>query len=60
MSGIKNLHILVGSLETAQASYWYYCQPLPSASNSNNIAQAVNDTVRYLGINRNSLLSFIV
>ena len=24
MSGIKNLHILLGSLETAQASYWYY------------------------------------
>ena len=40
------------SLETPHVSYLYDCQPLKCAPNSNIIAQAVDDAVRNLGINR--------
>ena len=48
------------SLETPHVSYLYDCQPLKCASNSNIIAQAVDDAVRNLEINRSffSLLLF--
>ena len=52
MSGTQYSNILVGSLETPHVSYLYDCQPLKCAPNSNIIAQAVDDTVRNLGINR--------
>ena len=42
----------MGSLETPHLSYLYDCQPLKCAPNSNIIAQAVDDAVRNLGINR--------
>ena len=42
----------MGSLETPHVSYLYDCQPLKCAPNSNIIAQAVDDTVRNLGIKR--------
>ena len=42
----------MGSLETPHFSYLYDCQPLKCASNSNIIAQAVDDAVRNLGINK--------
>ena len=52
LSGTQYLNILVGSLETPHVSYVYDCQPLKCALNSKIIAQAVDDTVRNLGINR--------
>ena len=52
MSGTQYLNILVGSLETPHVSYLYDSQPLKCAPNSNIIAQAVDDAVRNLGINR--------
>ena len=52
---LKGLNILFGSLETSHFSYLYDCQFLPCAPNTNNIAHAADDTVRFLGINRNSL-----
>ena len=52
LSGTQYLNILVGSLETPYVSYLYDCQPLKCAPNSNIIAQAVDDAVRNLGINR--------
>ena len=52
LSGTQYLNILVGSLETPHVSYLYDCQPLKCAPNSNIIAQAVDDAVRNLGINR--------
>ena len=52
MSGTQYLNILVESLETPHVSYLYDCQPLKCAPNSNIIAQAVDDAVRNLGINR--------
>ena len=52
LSGTQYLNILVGSLETPHVSYLYDCQPLKCAPNSNIIAQAVEDAVRNLGINR--------
>ena len=52
MSGTQYLNILVGSLETPHVSYLYDCQPLKCARNSNIIAQAVDDAVGKLGINR--------
>ena len=42
----------MGSLETPHVSYLYDCQPLKCAPNSNIIAQAVDDAVRNLGINK--------
>ena len=42
----------MGSLETPHVSYLYDCQPLKCAPNSNITAQAVDDVVRNLGINR--------
>ena len=39
-------------LETPHISYLYDCQPLKCASNSNIIAQVVDNAVRNLGINR--------
>ena len=50
------LNILVGSLETPYISYLYDCQPLNCALNSYIIAQAVDDAVRNLGINRSFCL----
>ena len=52
LSGTQYLNIAVGSLETPHVSYLYDCQPLKCAPNSNIIAQAVDDAVRNLGINR--------
>ena len=52
LSGTQYLNILVGSLETPHVSYLYDCQPLKCAPNSNIIAQAVDDAVKNLGINR--------
>ena len=42
----------MGSLETPHVSYLYDCQLLKCAPNSNIIAQAGDDAVRNLGINR--------
>ena len=42
----------MASLDTPHVSYLYDCQPLKCAPNSNIIAQAVDDAVRNLGINR--------
>ena len=50
--GTQYLNILVGSLETPHVSYLFDCQPLKCAPISNVIAQAVDDAVRNLGINR--------
>ena len=52
LSGMQYLNILVGSLETQHVSYLYDCQPLKCAPNNNIIAQAADDAVRNLGINR--------
>ena len=52
LSGTQYLNILVGSLETPHANYLYDCQSLKCAPNSNIIAQAVDDAVRNLGINK--------
>ena len=52
LSGKQYLNIIVGSLETPHVSYLYDCEPLKCAPNSNIIAQAVDDAVRNLGINR--------
>ena len=46
LSGIKYLNILVGSLEIPHVDYLYDCQPLPCATNSKDIAQAVGDAIR--------------
>ena len=51
-SGKQYLYILKGNLETPHVSYLYNCQALKCAPNSNIIAQAVDDAVRNLGINR--------
>ena len=59
MSGTQYLNILVGSLETPHVSYLYDCQPLKCAPNSNIIAQAVDDAVRNLGINRSFFCVFL-
>ena len=50
--GTQYLNILVRSLETPQVSHLYDCQPLKYAPNSNIIAQAVDNVVGNLGINR--------
>ena len=60
LSSMQYLNILVGSLETLHVSYLYDCQPLKCAPNSNIIAQAVDDAVKYLGINRKLLLPVTV
>ena len=52
LSGTQYLYILVGSLETPHVSYLYDCQHLKCTPNSNIIAQAVDEAVRNLGINR--------
>ena len=52
LSGTQYLTILAGSRETPHVSYLYDCQPLKCAPNSNITAQAVDDAVRNLGINR--------
>ena len=52
VSGTQYLNILVGNIETPHVSYLYDCQPLKCDPNSNIIAQAVDDAVRNLGINR--------
>ena len=52
MSGTQILNLLVGSLKTPHVSFFCDCQPLKCAPNSNIIAQAVDDAVRNLGINR--------
>ena len=52
VSGTQYLKILVGSLETLHVCYLYDCQLLKCAPNINIIAQAVDDAVRNLGINR--------
>ena len=52
LSGTQYLNILVGSLETPHFSYFYDCQPLKYAPSSNIYAQAVDDAVSNLGINR--------
>ena len=52
LSGTQYLNIPVGSLETPRVSYSYDCQPLKCAPNSNINAQAVDNAVRNLRINR--------
>ena len=52
LSVTQYMNILVGSLETPHVSYLYDCQPLKCPPNNNIIAQAVDDAVRNLGINR--------
>ena len=52
LSRTRYLNILAGSVETPHVSYLYDCQPLKCALTSNIIAQAVDDAVRNLGINR--------
>ena len=52
LSGTQYLNIPMGSLETPHVSYLYDCQLLKCAPNSNIIAQALDDAVRNLGINR--------
>ena len=52
---MQYLNILVGSQETPHVSYLCDCQPLLCAPDSNNIAQAVDDAVRSLGIILKSL-----
>ena len=42
----------MGGLETPHVSYLYDCQPRKCAPNSSIIAQAVDDAVRNVGINR--------
>ena len=42
----------MGSLETPHVSYLYECQPIKYTSNSNIIAQTVDDAVGNLGIKR--------
>ena len=51
----------VGSLETPHVNYLHIhsCQTPPCVTNSNNIAQAVDDAVRNLAINRNSCDLFL-
>ena len=49
---MQYLNILAGSLETSHVSYLYDCHSLKCAPISNIIAQAVDDAVRNLGINR--------
>ena len=55
LSGMQYLNILVGSLETLHVNYLYDCQSLKCAPYSKIIAQAVDDAVRNLGINRSFL-----
>ena len=50
--GMQYLNILVVSLKTPYVSYLYEFQPLKRAPKGNIIAQAVDDAVRNLGINR--------
>ena len=52
LSGTQYLNIFWESLKTPHVSYLYDCQPLICASNSNVIAQAVDDAVRNFGINK--------
>ena len=54
LSGTQYLNILVGNLEIPipHVSYLCDCQSLKCASNSYIIAQAVDNAVRNLGINR--------
>ena len=52
LSGMQYLNILVGNLKTPHVSHLHDCQPLKCASNNNIIAQAVDDAVKNLGINR--------
>ena len=59
LSGTQYLNILVGSLETPYVSYSYDCQPLECAFNSNIIAQAFDDAVRNLEINRSFFCPFL-
>ena len=56
LSGVQYLNILVESLETPHVSYLYDCQPLKCALISSIIAQAVDDAVKNLGINRSFCL----
>ena len=60
LSGIEYLNILIGSLETPHVSYLYDFQPLPCASKSNSIAQAVDDAVRSFGMHTNFFFFFVV
>ena len=55
LSDTQYLNILVGSLETPHVNYLYDCQSLKCAPYSKIIAQAVDDAVRNLGINRSFL-----
>ena len=54
LSGIQYLNFLLETLETLQVSYLYDCQPPPSVPDINIIAQAVEDAVRFLGVNQKS------
>ena len=52
MSGAQYLNIFLGSLETPHVSYLYDCPSRKCTPSSNIIAQAIDDSVRNLGINR--------
>ena len=52
VSGTQYLNILVGSFEIPNVCYLCDCQPLKYAPNSYTIAQAVDNAVSNLGINR--------
>ena len=54
LSAIQYSCNLVGSIGTRHVIYLYERQPLLCALNSNGIAQALNDALRSLGINRSS------
>ncbi len=55
LSGTQYLHILVGTLEISHVSYLYDCQPSPCSPNGDSIVQLIDDAIRSLGVNRNSL-----
>ena len=52
LSGTQYSNIIMDSLKTPRVSYLYDSQPLKFIPNSNIIAQADDDVVRNLGINR--------
>ena len=54
ITGLQQLNIFVGSLETSHVSNLYDYQPLPCVPYSNSIAQAGEDVARSFGINKNS------
>ena len=52
---LQYLNIVVKSLEISRVSYLYNCQPLSCAPKTKCIAQAVDNAVGFVGINRQSI-----